>query len=128
MWIEYQPNPVARRVGDCAIRAVAKALNVSWEDAFVMIVVNAFTMADVSSSNTVWGSVLRQHGFYRDIIPNDCSDCYTAEDFCREHPSGTYVLGFDNHTAAVIDGNIYDAWDSSQECPHYYWYKPGERK
>lgn len=27
MYIEYNPNPCGRRVGDCAVRAVAKALN-----------------------------------------------------------------------------------------------------
>ena len=123
MYREFNPNPVARKVGDCAIRAVAKALNVSWEDAFVMIMVNAFSMGDMPSSNAVWGSVLRQHGFYRDVIPNNCPDCYTAEDFCIDHPEGTFVLGFDNHTATVVDGDLWDAWDSSNETPHYYWYR-----
>lgn len=33
MYIEYNPNPVARKVGDCAVRAVAKALRISWDDA-----------------------------------------------------------------------------------------------
>lgn len=128
MWIEYQPNPVAIRAGDCAIRAVAKALDVSWEDAFVMIMVNAFMMANTMDNNAVWGSVLRQHGFYRAIIPNECPDCYTAEDFCNDHPEGTYVLGFNNHTATVIDGNLYDVYDSTQEIPHYYWYRPEEKE
>lgn len=123
MWIEYNPNPVGARVGDCAVRAVAKALNTDWETAYSLIASNGFQMGNVVSADAVWGSVLRQHGFYRRIIPNMCPDCYTAEDFCFDHPVGTYVLGFGGHTATVVDGDIYDSWDSSQEIPIYYWYE-----
>ena len=28
MWIEYNPNPTGKQVGDCSIRAIAKALDV----------------------------------------------------------------------------------------------------
>lgn len=123
MWIEYNKNPTGRRVGDCAVRAVSVALNVDWETAYVMIAVNGFSMGDMPNSNSVWGAVLRQNGFYRESIPNTCPDCYTAEDFCEDHPEGTYVLGFGNHVATVVDGNIYDAWDSSNEIPQYVWYR-----
>lgn len=123
MWKRFNPNPVNRSVGDCAVRAVAKALNVSWGRAFAMIVANAYQMADMPSSNSVWGSVLRQHGFERAVIDNTCPDCYTAEDFCLDHPGGVFVLGFGNHVATVVDGDIYDSWDSSNEVPQYYWFK-----
>ena len=42
MWIEYNPNPVARNVGDCSVRAVAKALDVTWEQAYAMTAANGF--------------------------------------------------------------------------------------
>ena len=127
MYIEFNPNPVARRVGDCAVRAVAKALDVDWETAFCMLAKNGYLMGDMPSSNSVWGSVLRENGFLRQSIPDTCPDCYTAEDFCKDHPEGTFVLGFNSHTATVKDGNIYDSWDSSQEIPQYYWYKKEEQ-
>lgn len=123
MWSEYNPNPVGRKVGDCAIRAVAKALDISWEEAYVLVMVNGFRMGDMPSSNSVWGAVLRQNGFSMKAIPDSCPDCYTAEDFCEECPKGTFVLGFGNHVATVIDGVIYDSWDSSKEIPQYVWYK-----
>lgn len=126
MWVEWNPNPMGRRVGDCAVRAVAKALDMSWEDAFALIVTNAFAMADMPSSNAVWGSVLRQHGFNRMAIPNTCPDCYTAEDFCLDHPQGTFVLVFDGHVAAVKDGRLFDTWDSTSMAPQFYFYRKGE--
>ena len=126
MWKFYNPNPVGRIVGDCAVRAVAKALNIDWETAYVKICVNGLSMGDMPSSDAVWGAVLRQNGFYRSSISDTCPDCYTAEDFCRDFPEGVYVLGFGGHTATIVDGTLYDAWDSSNEIPQFFWYKKGE--
>ena len=127
-WKQYNPNPVSRNVGDCSVRAVSAALGIDWEDAFALIAANAFAMGDMPSSNAVWGSVLRQHGFRRSVIPNSCPDCYTAEEFAADHPEGTFVLGFGNHVATVKDGQILDSWDSSREIPQYFWWKAKEVK
>lgn len=120
---EYNPNPVGRHVGDCSIRAIAKALDTDWETAFILVTVNAYQMGDMPSSDSVWGAVLRENGFYKKIIPNYCPDCYTVEDFCKDHPNGIFVLGFGGHVATVVDGKLYDSWDSSKEIPIYYWYR-----
>ena len=124
MYQYYQPNPIrSDPVGDCTVRALSKALNIDWEKAHVMLDYASYMMGDISNSNAVMGAVLRRNGFYRDVIPNTCPDCYTAEDFCEDHPTGTFVLGFGTHVAAVVDGVIYDTWDSSDEYPIYYYYR-----
>lgn len=123
MWIQYNQNPVGRNVGDCAVRAVSVALDVDWETAYLMLTYNGYQMGDMPSSDAVWGSVLRQHGFYRKAIPNACPECYTAEDFCRDNPKGTYVLAFGGHVATVKDGDLFDSWDSSKEIVIYIWYR-----
>lgn len=122
-WRYFNENPAGRNVGDCAVRAVAVALGIDWETAFLRIAKAAFQMGDMPSSNSVWGAVLRQEGFYRSAIPNTCPDCYTAEDFAVEHPRGVYVLGFGNHVATVRDGYVYDSWDSTKEIPQYFWHR-----
>ena len=122
-YIEYNPNPVGRRVGDCAVRAVAKALDVDWETAYLMLVANGFAMGDMPSADSVWGATLRQNGFYRASLPDTCPDCYTAEDFCRDHPRGIFVLGYGGHTATIVNGDLFDSWDSSSETPQFYWYR-----
>ena len=127
MWVQYNPNPVQGNAGDCAVRAVSKALNTDWETDYAIIATNGFLMGDVISSNAVWGSVLRQHGFKREIVPNECPDCYTLEDFSVDHQNGIYVVALPNHVATIVDGHIYDAWDSSKEKPLYYWVKEDEK-
>ena len=123
MWIKYNPNPTGRNVGDCAVRAISKALEIDWEEAYCQIAANGFAMGDMPSSDSVWGAVLRQNGFYKKVLPETCPDCYTAEDFIAENPRGVFVLGFGGHVATVVDGNLYDSWDSSKEIPVYIWYK-----
>ena len=123
MFKQFQPNPVGRNVGDCAVRAIAKALDISWEKAYVLLALNGFLMGDMPNSNSVWGALLRQNGFKARTLPDTCPDCYTAGDFADDYREGVFVLGFGNHVATVVDGDLYDAWDSSQEIPQYIWYK-----
>lgn len=125
MWQYYNPNPFERIVGDCSVRAVAKAIDTDWESAYIMLAVQGYAMMDMPSSDNVWGAVLRQNGFNRAVIPNSCPDCYTAEDFCEEHPYGTFVLAFGGHVATVQDGILYDSWNSSQLIPQYFYYLKG---
>lgn len=122
-WQHYNPSPTGRNVGDCSVRAVAKALNTDWETAYALISMNGYLMGDMPSSNSVWGAVLRQNGFSRYAIPNTCPDCYTIGDFADENPRGTYVVGTGNHVVTIKDGVIYDSWDSRNEIPQYYWTK-----
>lgn len=128
MYRYYNPNPAGRTVGDCSIRAITKALDIPWEKAYGKVIVNGFRMNDMPSSDSVWGSVLRMEGFYKVALPNTCPDCYTMEDFCRDNPEGVFVLGTGSHVATVVDGDLYDSWDSSYEIPIYVWYKDTKPK
>lgn len=123
MWRQFINNPVGRSVGDCAIRALSAALDVTWEDAFAMAAANGFAMGDMPSGNSVWGAVLRQHGFYRYNLPETCPACYTFGDFAADHPQGTFVLGTGTHVATVKDGVILDAWNSENEPVSFVWYR-----
>lgn len=123
MWIEYNPNPVGRSVGDCAVRAISKALDVSWETAYLILLSNGYSMGDMPSSDGVIGATLRKEGFRKKAIPNDCPDCYTIKDFAESHPNGTYVVGTGAHVVCIKNGDVYDSWDSSYELPIYYWYR-----
>lgn len=120
-WVEWNPNPIGKHVGDCTVRAVAKATMQSWEDAYSGMALEGFLLSDMPSANNVWGAYLRRKGFKRHMIPDTCPDCYTVEDFCNEHPKGVYVVAVSSHVLTVIDGNYYDSWDSGQENPIYYF-------
>lgn len=123
MFIEYNNNPVGRRVGDCAVRAVSKALNTSWEAAYLMLAINGLQMGDVMSGNDVIAATLRKNGFRKANVPNTCPDCFTVKDFVELNPTGTFVLGTGTHVVAIDGGQHFDTWDSSDEPILYVWYE-----
>ena len=122
-WTQYNPNPIALEGIDCTVSALTKALDIPWEQAYTMLVTNGYMLSDMPNANHVFNYTLRQNGFKRHMIPDECPDCYTAEDFAEEHPEGTYVLAFGDHVCTVVDGTIYDSWDSRNRVPMFYWEK-----
>jgi hypothetical protein len=121
MYTYYNPNPKQKRVGDCVIRAICKVLDMDWDDVYIQLCLQGFKMKDMASSNSVWGSYLKSKGFLQVTIPNTCPDCYSIRDFCEDNPKGTFVVGTGTHVVAIVDGNYYDAWDSGDEIPVYYF-------
>lgn len=122
MWIEFNNNPLGLRVGDCVIRAISKALDKPWEKVYIDLCVQGLMMGDVISSNAVWSAYLKRRGFKRRTV-EDCPECYSIEDFCREHPNGVYVVGTGSHAVCICNGCAYDAWNSLRETPVYYFEK-----
>lgn len=80
-------------------------------------------MSDWGNSNRVWMAYLKDIGYKITLLPSDCPDCYTIEDFTKDYPKGKYLLATGSHIVAVIDGNYYDTWDSGKEIPVYYFIK-----
>lgn len=120
-YIQYNPNPKSKNVGDCTVRALSKALGRDWEEVYAGLTAYGFMLADMPSANHVWGAYLRKNGFRRYLVDDHGQDVYTVEDFCNDNPQGTYVLAIPGHVVCVIDGHYYDSWDSGMEIPMYYW-------
>lgn len=121
--MDYNPNPFGRRTIDCAVRAVARALGWSWDRAYLEILLEGYRQKDMPSQNRVWGAVLRRNGFKRGEVPRYCRDCYTVADFARDRPRGVYVLPVEGHVVTVIDGRLYDTFNSASENPIFYYYR-----
>lgn len=120
-YVYYNPNPLKLSVGDCTIRAISRALHMSWQRTYLSIVIQGFLMYDMPSANRVWGEFLKRKSFKKYQLPDTCSDCYTIKDFCYDYPYGTFVVGTGEHVVCVVDGNYYDSWDSGNEIPIYYF-------
>ena len=88
--------------------------------------VSGFLMGNEPVADEVWGSILRQHGFVRKMVPDSCPICYTVDQFCEDHPEGTFVVKSEEHVATVKDGILYDSWPSQNKVVLYYWYRKEE--
>lgn len=123
MWIQYNPNPLKLKVGDCTVRAICAATNGTWDDVHKALCDLSREMADMPSADRVWWELLRQIGFTRQKLLDTCPECYTVKDFCKDHPSGIFIVGPHEHAVCCIDGNYYDSWDSGLTTPTYYFMK-----
>lgn len=121
MYIPYNNNPFNIHDDDCAIRSISKITDKPWEKVYMDLAVLGITKGRMPTTKTICNAYLKEQGFEREIIPNTCPDCYTVNDFCNDNPTGEYILATDDHMIAVIDGNVYDTWDSSGEIPMFYW-------
>ena len=120
-YVYYNPNPLKISVGDCTIRAISKAFNISWDETYLALANLGFEMYDMPSANRVWGHFLRINGFKKYQLPDMCPACYTIKDFCYDFPIGIYVVGTGEHVVCVINGSYFDSWDSGNEIPIYYF-------
>jgi len=123
MFRQFNANPQHNRVGDCVIRAISKLTGKAWKQVYLELMLQGYYMADMPSSNAVWGAYLRDSGYKRAVIPAEYEGRYTVKDFCNEHKRGEYLLAISGHVVAVADGEYYDTWDSGDEIPVYYWFK-----
>lgn len=119
----FNPNPTEPFAGDCVVRGLCKLLDQDWEETYFDICAQGFIMHGMPSSNKVWGRYLYNNGFRRTLIPDTCPECYTVRDFCIDHPVGKYLIAAWGHVIAVENGDYYDAWDSGNEVPLFYWRK-----
>lgn len=125
MFEYFNPNPLGRKkVGDCTIRAIAKALNQTWEQAYTGLFVEGLFQGDLPNADSVWSKYLYDHGFRRYLIPEDLIGEYTVSDFTKDHPGGVFVLSMPGqHVVCVENGKWMDTWDSGEETPSYFWAK-----
>lgn len=79
----------------------------------------AFEMADMPSSNEVWGRFLNLYGYIQ--VP--VFSYYTINDFCEDHPHGKYVICTGEHAVAIIDGYYYDTIDTGNKNVIFYYEK-----
>lgn len=124
MYVYFCNNPKNRcELGDCVIRAISKALGLSWENVYIDLVVEGYLQCDMPNSNKVWGAYLYSKGFTKKPI---LDYGYTVKDFCEEHPSGTYILGTGTHAVTVENGSYFDTWQCGDEVIVFYWEREDE--
>lgn len=59
MWQYYQPNPCGLSTGYCTVRAISKALDISWDEAHDILSEFAKNMCDMPHKDWVWGAQLQ---------------------------------------------------------------------
>ena len=123
--IYYQPNAldIKDEYGDCSIRSLSKALNISWKEAFNLLVPYElkYQCPFPCMPLKLYKKVYKDLGFnYVGISNKKGSKRPTVNSFTKEHKAGTYILSLSGHFVCVKDGKFYDTRDCGDS--HLYGY------
>lgn len=113
----FQPNKkdIKDEYGDCTIRALSKALDISWLEAFDRMIplCREYQVSNVFGAPAyIERQIVERLGFtYHGISTKKGTKRPTVDSFAKEHPKGRYILNVANHEVACVDGKYYDTWD-----------------
>ena len=127
-FVEYNANTSNSNVGDCVCRSISLALGKDYNE--VRKGLNK-EKRDRGYSDYGYPGVFVP--YLRDTFDVEFakfSGHTTVDEFCNSHKNGTYLLlvgsednyakGISTHMACVIDGDLYDSWDSSDYIVRNY--------
>lgn len=138
--VRYNANTSANNVGDCVKRAISLAFNlpyskVSKELAKISNDYNAEVGGNFVdySHRYVYSKFLESKGLPLRPTTIPLDEITTLDEFADTHTEGTYLVHTghtkDNmrtsHIVCIIDGKIYDSWDSRKEYAKSYWVVEG---
>ena len=125
MYRYENPNPSGRSTDDCLVRSLAIIMDVPWEKAYMDLCQRGLIIHDMPNKDSTLSLYMKEKGYKRYLIPEECPVCYSIRDFAREYRHGKYLVLTGNHAVAVMNGDYYDTTDSGEEIPLYY-YKKGD--
>ena len=114
----------ASESGDCQVRALSTTLGLTYEAAWSLL----YTMQG-EHKRCSFGlvkdlalfdprlHVVLAHGFQ--AVRG--KPRMNGMEFCKLHPAGNVILRMAHHVAAVVDGKLYDSWDSTRRCVYAAW-------
>ena len=121
-------NPKGIKTGDCVVRALARANNISWEVAYLElsdIGLRKFRMPNDKQTYETW---LKQHGWIKQKMPvwYDAfgnRNRYTVKALADEYPDIKMIISVARHLTYVENGVLIDAWNCERSYVGNYWIK-----
>ena len=128
----YNANPKNRITTDCVIRAISTACDKKYNDVVMDLAkIQCETGYDDGSTKAI-DLLMKKYGWIKKSQPRKIDNTkYTGEEFCKDIQNHKYHLAYNkivaniggHHIVAIIDGKIFDIWNSSNKCIGNYWIK-----
>lgn len=116
---EYNANTKNMHKGDCTVRAMSLAYGIEYADVYKELKhIQQLKGRHVYNNQMNVLDFIDKHGGTKLSLDSEVS----VREFSSQHSQGTYLvltrsvkMGPMDHIIAIIDGNIYDTWDSSDQ-------------
>ncbi len=129
----FNANPKNWITGDCTFRAIATAFEKPWND--IVMDMAQLSIKTGYAINDVKGieKFLNQNGWIKQKQPRKLDNTkYTGAEFCNEIQNGKFQFLKNeriiakiggHHIVAIVDGQIWDIWNSTGKCIGNWWIK-----
>lgn len=114
----FTANPV-RETNDCIIRSTANATGREWQEVMKEFCDIAIEKYDMPNAYPVALEYMNRYGYKEEYIHP--SEPTTVEQFCKDHPTGRYIVLLEDHALSVIDGDVYDLQDCMKSLVVSFW-------
>lgn len=143
----FNANPHKRITGDCRIRAISTATGVPYNDVVMDLAMIQIKTGYDQCTNQGIDILMEEYGWEKKKQPRKKDGTkYTGKEFCKvqqkwlkdkemygnEWDDGIVIspkifcnIG-GHHEVAIVDGKVWDIWDSTGGCIGNYWVKRGE--
>lgn len=122
-FVHYNPHPKGLYTGDCVKRALTKAIEIDYNRVSQMLIQEMHNQGfSVNNIEQVYGPVLRKFGFseYTGSIQFHNKNVFQLS---KLFPKGIVVIQSHKHLATMVDGQLFDSWNSSTNQAKKIWVK-----
>lgn len=130
----HNANPKNRFTTDCVIRAISTATEIPYIQVVMEMAQLQCETGYDDGDVKLYDKYLQSNGWRKYPQPRKQDNTkYTGKEFCKALQSDYgYVIGKDirivaniggNHIVAIVDGKVWDIWDSTSKCIGNYWVK-----
>ena len=123
-FVKYNANPFGVKTGDCVIRAISTALNISWARTYKEMLDVTLETGYAISCKDNFTEYLKRKGFKKQKMPKRANGKkYRLSEFIDEiaDAKGVYVVSVYNHLTEVDNATVHDLWDCRNRCVLGYW-------
>ena len=127
----HNANPKGRITADCVIRAISTALNQDYNETLNELCQLQMETGYMLNDKKCYEKYLDMKGWIKCKQPRKIDGTkYTGHEFCSSGIIKKLQLGKrivahigGHHLVAIIDGRVWDTWNSTGGCIGNYWIK-----
>lgn len=120
MYKKFNANPEGKEINDCLIRAMATALPLTYQQAKALLEETGAKIGKPYNSSITLDIVIKNLGLeIRPASRKTFGKAALDTEYGYFERDTKYIFLACNHAAAVINGVLYDTWDSSRKIVQY---------
>ena len=124
--VKYNANTRGTRTGDCSVRSISLAFNKDYREVKKLLndCMRKSRGSAYNSSSNIKYALINEFNVPESSILDIRTQKLTVAEFADQNPSGTFLIGcsknpnppsdyvFGGHLVTIINGKIFDTWDS----------------